>query len=196
MFVNQEPIILLGDLNCKHPAWNCDSENRNGRILLDFCFDQSITINSAEHPTYVHPNGSTSVLDIALTRGCRLSSIQAFADMSSDHNPVVSKLRVRPILTKTDFIWDYSQANWPQFRETLNILLATPPTVRDEAELETALHYLTTTIQQTVATTVPKKKFQPRQLFIPPSLRRVLRFRNYIRRRYQKTRQLPPCTSR
>jgi hypothetical protein len=109
--------------------------------------------------------------------------------MSSDHNPVVSKLRVRPILTKTDFIWDYSQANWPQFRETLNILLATPPAVRDEAGLETAVHYFTTTIQQTVANTVPKKKFQSRQLVIPPSLRRVLRFRNYILRRYQKTRQ-------
>jgi hypothetical protein len=63
----KKPIVLVGDMNCKHTAWNFSSVDRNGRMLLSYCLSQNTAINYPDQPTYSHTNFQPSVLDIALS---------------------------------------------------------------------------------------------------------------------------------
>ena len=52
IFSQNDAVVLVGDLNCKHVAWNCASENTNGRTLLSYCLNNNITINHPDQPTH------------------------------------------------------------------------------------------------------------------------------------------------
>jgi hypothetical protein len=47
-----DTVIIAGDLNCKHPAWNNVSTNKNGNTLLSYCGNKSIDINYPDQPTH------------------------------------------------------------------------------------------------------------------------------------------------
>jgi hypothetical protein len=156
--------------------------------MLDYCLDRSILINQPDQPTYIHPRGSASVLVIALTRGCQLTSLKSISDLSSDHNPVVSKLRVRPLSTETHPNLDYSHANWPLYSARLTRQLVSLPIIRDDKDLDRADHYFTASIRQAATAAIPRKEVKQRHMHFPPSFRLLLKFRNSIRRRFQRTR--------
>jgi endonuclease/exonuclease/phosphatase family metal-dependent hydrolase len=65
--------IFMGDFNGKHMTWNCASNNRTGKIILDFCTEHSITISAPTQYTYFPSQGQASTLDIVMSRGCVLS---------------------------------------------------------------------------------------------------------------------------
>lgn len=64
------PTIVAGDFNAKHPAWNSNVTNRNGRILCKYVTDNFITALGPDSPTMYHTQGyRPDVIDIALLRG-------------------------------------------------------------------------------------------------------------------------------
>jgi hypothetical protein len=190
MFSQSMPTVLMGDFNGKQEAWNCKSHNTNGNILLDFCTDHSITITASAQYTYYPTQGQASVLDIAMTRGCVLSTPQALPFLSSDHNPVVYKIRLQPLPMTRPILYNYQLANWNMYRKVLSILLHTQPVIRGVQDLDRTIHYFTTAVRWAADMAIPKKSTGTRRPTLPPSLHLIIQIRNYIRRRYQRTRYI------
>ena len=67
---NDIPLLLLGDLNARHPIWdkNCKAPNKNGTILEDIMSWHNVQIQNDQNSTYVHKRGS-STIDLVLTSG-------------------------------------------------------------------------------------------------------------------------------
>ena len=60
-------VVLVGELNCKHTAWNCTSVDTNSRKLLYFSLSQYTAVNHPENPKYFLTNFQTIVFDISLS---------------------------------------------------------------------------------------------------------------------------------
>lgn len=112
IFMHMTPTVLLGDLNAKHAAWNCSSNNKAGNKLLRYCFIKGINIYAPDQATYVNSRGHRNVLDIALGYKCTLTTPLSLHELSSDHNPVVCKIHITPQDTNQRLKYDYKQANW------------------------------------------------------------------------------------
>ena len=97
IFSLHDTVVLAGDLNCKHVSWNNASVNRNGNTLLSYCLNNSITINYPNQPTHFPYNSHPSVLDTALSQRCTTSKPQSIPALSSDHDPIVFKVRLHLI---------------------------------------------------------------------------------------------------
>jgi hypothetical protein len=127
IFSQNDAVVLGGDLNCKHVAWNCASVNTNGRTVLSYCVNNNININHPDLPTHFPYNSYPSVLAIALSKRCSISKPQSAPVLLSDHNPIVCKIRLRPATCKPRTTYDYKHANWSLFRSTPDLTLNPPP---------------------------------------------------------------------
>jgi hypothetical protein len=187
IFSTPNPTILLGDFNSKHNAWNCTSINNNGKILIDICTNQHITIYAPEQATYYPARGMASVLDIVMARGCRLSPLNqslhfpltTFQWCINFETPQHAKVRHR---------LDYTQANWDHYRITLKQLLRTPLTIHNTKDLDRTIHVFTATIKTAANTSIAKLQAANNLPALPQRIRVLIQVRNYTRRRYQRTR--------
>jgi hypothetical protein len=73
IFSTFKSIVLVGDLNSKHVAWNCATVDANGKTLLTYCIDNNLFIHYPDQPTNFPHNSSPRVLEIALTKLCSVS---------------------------------------------------------------------------------------------------------------------------
>jgi hypothetical protein len=187
-FVTNTPTVLIGDLNSKHVAWNCGNTDTNGNILLDYCIARSITIHSPLSPTHFPTRGNHSVLDITLARGCSLTAPQSVTTLSSDHNPVVYKIRWNPTLETPHLQFDYNAAKWKQYQLLLDNLLQHTPKITVGQDSDRAIHYFTAAVKLAADKYIPKKGGTTRCVTLPPQLTALIKFRNHVRRKYQHTR--------
>jgi hypothetical protein len=104
-------VVLAGDFNSKHVAWNCSSVDSNGKTLLTYCIDNNLSIHYPDRPTHFPHNSTPSVLEIALTKRCSVSKPVAAPVLSSEYNPIVFKLHLLPILSTPRMMYDYKHAN-------------------------------------------------------------------------------------
>jgi exonuclease III len=111
IFGKNHPVILAGDLNSKYTAWSCDTPNKNGNTLLQYCMDRALSIRAPTLPTHFPTKGSPSVLDSAIAKGCTLTDPHSLPQMNSDHNPVVFKIRWAPVVEKQRRDFYYNAAN-------------------------------------------------------------------------------------
>ena len=156
VFSSQCPVVLAGDFNCKHIAWNNVTVNSNGDSLLAYCLNKAISINYPDQPTHYPYNSHPSVLDIALSHHCTTSKPQAISTLSSDHDPIVFKVHLRPELLPPKVFYDYNRANWPLFRSYLDQSLDPKPTILLPPDLDRAITSFTQTIQQAATTAIPR----------------------------------------
>ena len=65
----ETPLIILGDSNARHPAWdhNAKTPNRNGEILTDLISKHNLEVHNDGINIFTHPNGSI-IIDLVLTR--------------------------------------------------------------------------------------------------------------------------------
>lgn len=93
-------VILAGDLNCKHAAWNSHTTTPNGRRLDRLVDDLNFDVIAPMTPTHypANPRHRPDVLDMALLRNValRLRSIETVHDLNSDHRPVLMQLGIPP----------------------------------------------------------------------------------------------------
>ena len=113
-------VVLVGDLNSKHVAWNCSSIDSIGKALLTYCTDNKLSIHYPDQPTHFPHNSTPSVLDIALTKLCSVSKPLATPILSSDHNSIVFKLQLLPVLSTLRMVYDYKNTDWKLFKSMLD----------------------------------------------------------------------------
>jgi len=127
IFTQHDSVIPVGDLSSKHAAWHNTSGNRNGRILLSYCVNKDITLNYPDQPTHFSHNSTPSFLDVTPYKRCPTSKPQAVPTLSSEHNTVVSKILLHPLITKPRTLYDYKHANWSLLRTSLDLSIPPPP---------------------------------------------------------------------
>jgi hypothetical protein len=158
-------VVLAGDLNSKHVAWNCSSVDSNGKTLLTYCIDNNLSIHYPDRPTHFPHNSVPSVLDIALTKRCSVSKPVAAPVLSSDHNRIVFKLHLLPILSTPRMVYDYKHANWQLFKSTLDNSIPLNPILLSTADMEqTAITF------EAATTAILLHTITRNQLTLPPAL--------------------------
>jgi hypothetical protein len=181
-------VVLVGDLNSKHYAWNCSSVESNGKTLLTYCIDNNLSIHYPEQPTHFPHNSTPSVLDIALTKLCSVSKPLAVTALSSDHKPIVFKLHMHPALSTPRTVYDYKQADWRLFKSTLDNSIPPNPILRTMEDLEQAVTAFEVATRHAATLAIPLRMVTQNRLTLPPALTYLLQLKNYYRRRYQRSR--------
>jgi hypothetical protein len=181
-FGNNHHVILAGDLNSKHMAWNCDNTNKNENTLLQYCMDRALTIRAPTLPTHFPTRGSPSVLDIAVVKVCTLTDPYSLPQMT-DHNPVVFKIRWATVVETPRRVFDFAATNWKQ----LDILLQHPPRISTEQDIDREVDTMTSAIQEAADATIPIRNVTGRDQVLPPAIVSLIQCRNQVRRKFQRT---------
>lgn len=188
------PTILAGDFNAKHPAWNSKKTNNRGKALYQHSIKNTYAVLGPIEPTHYSNalNFAPDVLDIAIINNLvTYIEIESLPELPSDHNPVLITIfntNTCKIPPHPRFL--YKKANWPLFRTTLDNKLndATPPLNTPE-EIDKFTNILTTNIEESMITAIPKMAPSRNSLFdLPPGIVQSIKARNRTRRSYQRIR--------
>ena len=120
-FANEHrlPLLIGMDSNC-HSLLFGDRENRRGKILEEFIFENDLSVeNSGSTPTFQSTRYS-SYIDVTLTRDLDRAITKWRVDTSfngSDHNTILFELASSMIEIPSYRPWD--RANWDIFTEEL-----------------------------------------------------------------------------
>ena len=161
----QNPIILAGDFNSRHEAWD-DVSNPQGVALFNFTNQHSLIINGGPLPTFSNHNGS-SVIDLIITNQRAQSMLSTFQQISvldtvhSDHAPQIIYLNsftapVHRNHLKSTWMFDESQADWEGFESSIenhNFLISDP-----NSNIDDTIHTLVDTIFTCANNHIPLKK--------------------------------------
>jgi len=182
-------ILLIGDLNARHQAWNCHVSNKRGRLLFRYALKNDCTVIFPDEPTHFPENGSTpTTIDIGINKNVlSASEIKVLNQMSSDHNPILVTLESQIKNTNTKLAYDYDEVDWPKFKRLLH-KSTTISTIQTSEELENEVQKFTNTIQNCIKQTIPVKTNQQIQDKLPPNILQMISHRNKIRKKWQITR--------
>ena len=65
---NKTGPIIFGDWNARHPLWGAKLENKYGKLLADYCADNSYSIISPHRPSFVTASKKgSSIIDFCIT---------------------------------------------------------------------------------------------------------------------------------
>lgn len=189
--------IIGGDLNAKHPHWNCFKNNRAGSVLYNSMLASKFIVKFPNSPThYNHNSKYGSTLDIALTNCPQfLGNLKSVQDLSSDHLPVHFQLNSNPQNYNVNCRLNYSAANWKLYKTILNcnLNLSSDSKIRNIQsynDIDEQISYLNNIILTAKDKCVPF--FRPTsnniEFQIPEPTKMLIRLRNTRRRQFQRTR--------
>ena len=184
-------LLIFGDLNAKNNSWNCKSNNANGRIILDFSFDNMFKIIAPNGFTlYPYNGGAPSTVDIGLVRNLKCDiSLEILDKLNSDHLPVkiglVNSDKMH-CLEKTFF--NYKKANWKIFRDIVNENLTINQRIKSINDIETSIGNLVTVISNASSKAIPiVKGTGGKHHILPPNIKALITARYKLRKLWQRT---------
>ncbi|KAK2575625.1 hypothetical protein KPH14_011888 [Odynerus spinipes] len=86
-------VLLVGDLNARHKAWNCHINNKNGRTLYNYIQRTTCSVLYTGEPTLYPDNGGAPTIDLIINN--RVNCINepiVINELNSDHLPVLFEL--------------------------------------------------------------------------------------------------------
>lgn len=183
-------VLIVGDLNATHLTWNCNRNNKSGRILLNYAQNNNCTILYPNEPTNYPPNNTTpSTIDIALNKNVRnISELEVQHELSSDHNPILFYLGAQHKTHKTKRLYIYEDADWERFRKLINDRVQITPNISSTHGIDKEVQKLTNNINYCIQQTVPTKDLTSINDRLPCEILQLIRNRNKLRKRWQRTR--------
>lgn len=107
-------LIIAGDFNCKHNAWNNLNNDRKGQDLYDLLTHFNFSIIPPNEPTLYPYIGDPSCVDFVVCKGGNfIDDLEVINDLSSDHLPL--KFSVRNVLIN-NLPPNHKRANWKKFK--------------------------------------------------------------------------------
>lgn len=189
------PFVVAGDWNAKHTMWGSRIITPKGRNLLRTIQNKSLSFLSTGQPTYwpTDLNKIPDLLDFAITKGISLlhSKIESNLDLSSDHSVLI-------ITVSTDVIQNQPipklcsrKTNWAMFQEILNTSLNLNIRLKEPADIEEAVQYLTTTLQDAAWIATPMDDIShPEVNNIPLYIKELVQEKRRARGRWQRNRNI------
>lgn len=180
--------LIMGDLNSRHPNWNCVDANTAGNILKHAADMNNFFIEFPSDHTYcpVTLFKSQSTMDIVLTNNkVSISELETQNIFDSDHLPVTLSVHA-DVIKSTVSRFNYRFANWNRFRYTLEQLAGDLITadINSPSAIDSCINELTTAIQESMKKAIPIQRFGPDRLLINDNLRLIINYRNYYRKRF------------
>jgi hypothetical protein len=119
-----------GDYNAKHPTWGSRLITPKGReLFIDFCITKGID-----------------------TKKCK---VETCLDLSSDHSIVMLTVYSQILNKEKQPSLHNSKTDWDAFREKLDSLISLNQPLKTEVDIETAVEYLTKSIQEAAWSATP-----------------------------------------
>jgi hypothetical protein len=195
IFANEQPTLLLGDLNSKHTVWGCRVSNPNGNRLYAITARHAIQISAPSDPTYFpyRTDHRPDILDITLHKNFSKPIYQTvLSELDSDHLPVLLYFFTHPQHKSSPPKLITGYVDWETFQITLNNKLTCPTSIDTNENIDSAIENLTTNIKASI-TEATTNKFQrkPTDFMSPPMyILRLIKEKHRTRRLWQQTRQL------
>ena len=183
-------ILIVGDLNARHPPWNNTNPNSKGRKIYNYVSRNNCSILYPNEHTHYPTNGQpASTIDIAFNKNVRdISETIVLHKLSSDHNLVTIELGAQQVNATDKVGLNYKKANWKAFRQRLNQEITINSKINTTEQIEKEVQQLTNRIQNAVAETIPTKSLKAMQDEIPEYIKEMIRKRNKTRKCWQKYR--------
>lgn len=191
---NNNPTILLGDLNSKNEIWGCLKTNPNGNKLLKFTSELGILISPPEEPTFQRAGRQPDILDIALILNISADiHHQAINELDSDHLPVITTLCQQAKVNVSNPKLINRPINWDTFRENLDINIKINKPLQTSCDIDSNTQHLTESIQDAIKSALaprnPTKKQPNYATQLPLYIQKLLKEKHKARRKWQRTRE-------
>lgn len=183
-------VLLIGDLNARHKAWECHLNNKRGRILLNYTLTNNLIVIFPDEPTHFPENGATpTIIDIGINKNItNISNINVIKEMSSDHNPISFSLGSQIKNISDKLVYDYDMVDWNKFRQILNEKITMATKIKTPQELEIEVQKFTTIINNCIKNIIPVKTAQQLQDKLPSIILQMIKYKNKMRKKWQITR--------
>ena len=181
-------LLIMGDFNAKHAAWNEGAENRNGPLVYNWILSSNlILLNQNKEPTYQSPSsGSLSTLDLTLISPDMIDIIKDWrieSDLTSDHFPIFFSVdsgkndQARNAIT-TKF--KVKEANWTLFK-----LHTSNCNANSIDEIENSI---ITAASKCIPTSKPNRRQKPSNIWWTKEISALRKARQRARKQWKKFR--------
>ncbi|VVC95464.1 unnamed protein product, partial [Leptidea sinapis] len=173
-------VLVMGDLNTKHPYWSPGTLNSRDNTLYHHILDSEFVIFSPQDPTLVHyhTNIIPSTPDLLLSKNFNhIDNICTTPTLSSNHFPFFAKFN--KIITRRPITkYNFSKADWTKYRQILNSNINLSSSIyKTTTEIDLAISDFQNTIL--AATIVVKPWSMPA---LPRRVKRLIQQKNRLRR--------------
>ncbi|GBN80876.1 Nucleic-acid-binding protein from transposon X-element, partial [Araneus ventricosus] len=179
-------VIIAGNLNAAHIAWNSPRTSFYGRKLFNYLQGiNGIKVLAPNFPTHINLNTWDTVIDLAILKRILFhSQIRVKNYLNSDHLPVILTLDtgIFPIYSPEQF-----STNWENFRHILSFKPLPPCKITCDDDADNAVGCLSKILKEALAEASTQKFKDPPEK-LPLDIRDKIHLRNYLRRQWQRTR--------
>lgn len=197
LFRLNNKVLIVGDFNAKHIAWNCFTNNKNGNILLSYINKNNIILNASDEPTHypTNPNFRPSVIDMVLSKNVQVSKPKTLSQLSSNHNPVVFEINKNTHNLPIRKVHNYQKADFTKFNEYItNNIHDARPIINNNIELEHQFVHFIKLIKKAIKNSVPKETTEHYKNKVPNEILKLIHIKNKFRKIAQKYRNAKNVT--
>ncbi|CAK9813136.1 Probable RNA-directed DNA polymerase from transposon BS [Anthophora plagiata] len=166
-------VLLIGDLNCRHNAWKCHINNRNGQTLYNYCQHNNCSILYPDEATHYPENGSTpTTIDLAINKNViSITGPQVLHELVSDHKPILFNIgNIYKNKDTSKATYNYKQADWKKFRQTLDEKININNSITSKESIEQEVTNITNSIQTAMEETILKINRKREEEQLPPQI--------------------------
>ncbi|KAM0734035.1 putative RNA-directed DNA polymerase from transposon X-element [Formica fusca] len=186
-------VLLVGDLNSRHKAWNCHINNANGRTLYGYSQMNNCSIMFPDEPTHYPENGGTpTTIDIIINKKSRnITETIVLNELNSDHRPLLFKIgQVNCNNIYEQEVYKYKRADWNKFRSFLNSKIVINNKIYTKQNIDQEVLKFTNSLEIALKETVNKANRKREDEDLPEEILNLIKTRNRNRRIWQRTRNL------
>ena len=150
-------------MNSHHQLWHNPEQCLSGQLLANFIIENNLFIINDDSPTYqpVHRSSYKRVLDLAICNEQLTSYIDSFQtsdQVTSDHVPILVKLKSTKRIRTSKFKHTVKTTNWDKFQ--VNIRKLELPTIdpKTTEQIDQSIEATTKIIQQSITESTTSKE--------------------------------------
>ena len=185
-------VLLVGDFNANHPAWNCQRVNVNGTTLHRYAQSHNSIILYPPTPTHYPVNNMTpSTIDLFISKNvANISDPITLPELNSDHCPVIAELSVQnnTHTDTTNYTRSYKHTDWAEFRRSLDGLITITQHVNTTHDLDMLVETFTQAIQHALEKHTRVIKLKAHRDELPAHITTLIKQRNATRKLWQRRR--------
>ncbi|KAJ8949383.1 hypothetical protein NQ318_007479 [Aromia moschata] len=114
---------------------------------------------------------------------------QVLQALSSDHNPILLAIPDGDKDDVTTVTYDYRRTDWRRYRDCINAHLSIGGALESPADIDNAVDELTDAITRARRASTKMASLKPRETTLPPDICDLIRFKNRVKRKWQKNRR-------
>lgn len=179
--------LIFGDLNAKHTAWRCTTNNAAGNSLLIHLNNSDFSLHApGTHTHFPHAGSTPSTIDLLLAN--TVSPINSFCTLDnflvSDHCPIFCQLDCAfSTLSKPSF--QYERADWTAYQQFFgdNLLTASCDT---PVEIEESISRFSNIITASREAAIPTVVYRDRTTRLASDTICAIRYKNKLTRNWQR----------